>query len=639
MDPLTFRAVEEYRVTPEDLWPLIADTNRLNRAIGLQSVDFSFSPREDGGSVATGEFRRLGITVARWTEHPFEFERPRRYRVVRDYSLGPVLRVATGVELVPTDGGTRLEVHAEITPRNAIGWFLARYVVGPRANARLLEQCRIFEEYLAGRAPDPFPQLQAARGAVDDRRLNELIDRLDEQDADPVVTARLRDYLRTAPDDAVGQMRPFQLADTWGTDRHGTLITFLWATTLGVLDMRWEVLCPHCRAPSAEYASLSDLDHRARCEKCNAAYDANFDRLVEVRFRVSPSIRRSTVAVFCIGGPQNMPHIAAQATVAPGRTVDWSVQLEHPVYRLRSPQSAGSALIDVHRDAPEPAPEDRSPAHPEAVEGRVVRQAHHERVPDPATFVLEAGGMQPAQARLAAGLASIRLESRLRGPAKVVLEQQLWPEDAVTAAVVSTLQEFRDLFSSEVLAAGVEVAIERLALIFTDLAGSTEMYERIGQARAFRLVHDQFRLIEAAVRANHGAAVKTIGDAVMAVFPTTSPAVRAAIQMERSFVHLDTPEGVDPTRLLKVGIHVGPCMAVTLNDRLDYFGTAVNMTARVEHEARGGEIVLTEAVWQDPGVADVLEAEGLTGEACEVLLRGITRPVGIVRITGAATTA
>jgi class 3 adenylate cyclase len=436
---------------------------------------------------------------------------------------------------------------------------------------------------------------------------------MNEQGGDPAITAQLRRHLSTAADDAVGQMRPFPLADSWGTDRRATLIVFLRAATVGLLDMRWEVLCPHCRAPSAEYSSLSDLDHQGHCEKCNASYDANFDRLVEVRFRVSPSIRRATTEVYCIGGPQNMPHIAAQASIPGGGAVDWSVVLERPVYRLRSPQSASSAIIEAIAD-----PSDTAPGGGE-----------------PATFVLGAEGIHPTQARIAGGLASIRIESRLRGAAKVSLEEQFWPEDAATAAVVSTLQEFRDLFSSEVLAAGIEVAIERLALLFTDLAGSTQLYERIGQARAFGLVHEHFRLIEAAVRAENGAVVKTIGDAVMAVFPATSDAVHAAIEMQRRMADLDPPEGTDPTRLLKVGIHVGPCMVVTLNDRLDYFGTAVNMAARVEHEAVGGEIVLSEAAWEDIGVADVLQGAQIAAEQCqrcEVQLRGIARPVGIVRI-------
>ena len=93
-----------------------------------------------------------------------------------------------------------------------------------------------------------------------------------------------------------------------------------------------------------------------------------------------------------------------------------------------------------------------------------------------------------------------RLVSEMNGPAVVALEGKFWDDAAATAAIVGTLQEFRDLFSSEVLAPGLQVGIERLAILFTDLSGSTAMYEQLGQARAFRFVQDHFRVIERAVR-------------------------------------------------------------------------------------------------------------------------------------------
>src|SRR4051812_40891507 len=119
MRALRFEASEHYDVLPSELWPLLSDTARLNRAIGLQAVHFTARPREDGGSIIVGEYRIMGLTIARWTEHAFNFVRPQRYSVLREYTRGPLVRLDGGVDLTLDSGGTTVHVWADIVPRNA----------------------------------------------------------------------------------------------------------------------------------------------------------------------------------------------------------------------------------------------------------------------------------------------------------------------------------------------------------------------------------------------------------------------------------------------------------------------------------------------------------------------------------------
>jgi class 3 adenylate cyclase len=127
--------------------------------------------------------------------------------------------------------------------------------------------------------------------------------------------------------------------------------------------------------------------------------------------------------------------------------------------------------------------------------------------------------------------------------------------------------------------------------------------------------------------------VKTIGDAIMAAFPTGADAFAAALAMQRAMRCVDTSGAADPARLLKVGIHEGPCFAVGANGRLDYFGTTINLAARIQSQARGGEIVVSAEVLDDPAVQAQVRAAGLEPEATEVRLRGIQRPVKIFRVS------
>lgn len=112
----------------------------------------------------------------------------------------------------------------------------------------------------------------------------------------------------------------------------------------------------------------------------------------------------------------------------------------------------------------------------------------------------------------------------------LLVEQASWTAENASAALVTSLQEFRDLFSTEVLAPGLSLGIRNLAILFTDLKGSTAMYERIGDAPAFARVRDHFAVLTEAISAHEGALVKTIGDAVMAVFCSPAQAVAAACQ-------------------------------------------------------------------------------------------------------------
>jgi adenylate cyclase len=664
---MRFVARGRFRVRPDQLWPLVSDTHRMNRAMGLPVMSFRAEPRASGGSVVIGEHpagssllaflnqvvplgaarvtdRRVlrwlpSWPITRWIEHPFEFEAPRRYSVLREYfwaplGLFPFRSVRATVELVATgDGGTDVVSSADVVPRNRQGALVARLVVGPRSCRAVVEQCRNFERYLLGQAEHPFPDLVVGGGEptpaapaapssagasigqppAEDReeasagRQGEAADaweRLARAGVPPELAGRLRRHLETAPDDEVLKMRPFELADRWGVDRRQALVTCLRGTTAGLLEMSWDVLCPGCRISKLSVASLDAVKGEVHCDFCNISFDAAIDQQVEVRFSVAERLRRVEDRRFCSGGPMNTPHVIAQAELQPGEARPIEAHLPVGVVRVRSLQSRSTAIVDVQAGGQ--AGEVGLTVRPEAI-------------------------VPPASAA-APGAVRLRVENRTDVPVALVVEDPGWPDTAATASVVATIQEFRDLFDAQVLAPGLQLAIQRLAFLFTDLTGSTALYQRVGQARAFRLVQDHFRILFEAVTTHRGAVVKTIGDAVMAVFPTAADAVACALAMQRQIRRLETDGAVDPGRLLKIGIHEGPCIAVTANGRLDYFGTTINTAARVEHECRGGQIVMTGEVHMDPAVQALVRGAGLTLETTEVQLRGVDEPVRLHRV-------
>jgi class 3 adenylate cyclase len=207
------------------------------------------------------------------------------------------------------------------------------------------------------------------------------------------------------------------------------------------------------------------------------------------------------------------------------------------------------------------------------------------------------------------------------------------PARRVTGLDCATLSVFREFFAAEVLSHKESLEVRDVSVMFTDIKGSTGLYNRLGDARAYAAVRRHFDILFEVVDGADGAIVKTIGDAVMASFTRPADAVRSALAAQSAFTGFrpllpDAPDEI----VVKIGIHRGPCIAVTLNERLDFFGGAVNVAARTEQQARGGETLITEATYSDPEVRDLLGAAGIEVSTVRASLRGFAEKFVLYRV-------
>jgi class 3 adenylate cyclase len=194
----------------------------------------------------------------------------------------------------------------------------------------------------------------------------------------------------------------------------------------------------------------------------------------------------------------------------------------------------------------------------------------------------------------------------------------------LTAKRLLSNQTFRDIYRTDTLDVDQRLKITSLTFLFTDLKGSTELYERVGDLVAFDLVREHFRALHEIVAAEGGAVVKTIGDAVMATFPTPDRGLSAAFRMRDAMHALNEHHGHGREDLvLKIGIHEGPCLAVMLNERQDYFGSTVNIAARVQGLAATPSILATDSVVDHPLSAGVFANGRQKPAAKQHALRGL----------------
>jgi class 3 adenylate cyclase len=410
---------------------------------------------------------------------------------------------------------------------------------------------------------------------------------------------RLVTFVSEAQDSELGRIRPFELAHRWGVDRGALLSVCLQAVVSGLLDLSWELICPSCRNPTSKLASLADLGPDGHCPMCDLGYGIDLDRSTEVTFRPARAIRPVADARYCMGSPTFVPHVVAQVVLPAHGQATMPLPAEPGRYRLFA---RGGLVSSV----------EVAPGAPAEVQVRV-----RERI--------EPGRIEGAPA----GALTLLLDDDQARHAK--LERLDWATLAATAHHLSLNPKWRRLFSAEVLKPGVILKVTRVALLFSDLTQSTALYSRAGDAPAFRLVQDHFVLLRGIVEKQEGTIVKTIGDAVMAAFADEEHAVRAAVAMQRAFVGFRPayPDAIDV--FLKLGVHAGPCYAVTANGLLDYFGQTVNVAARLQGKAHAGEIVAGEDLAARSEAGGWLDGARVT-ERFDAALKGLDQTLRAARI-------
>jgi class 3 adenylate cyclase len=586
----------DLKSSPERLWPFIADTNRFNRDTGVPEVEVDAAEKQLRNARRKIKLSIYGLPIE-WEEQPFEWVKPERFGIERVYSKGPMARLRVLTELKPNaGGGTHLIYQVWSTPRNlpnalAISLQL-NLIVARRFREAILKYDALAFDGAAAETREP----NTSQSRFDLARLASLRQKLvaDLEDAGlppakRTIADRLADFIEHADDLAARRIRAYKLADDWNESRRDVLEICLRAVRVGLLDFQWDLLCPMCRGPQESGQSLRDIHTDVHCDSCKIDFTVNFDRYVELTFRPNPAVRRVDVQSYCVGSPELTPHVVAQQLLPPGERRALNLPLESGSYRLRALELPGAQEVVVAPDG--------------ATSARV-------DVSD--------NGWSNESLRVAERF-SLDLRNDTTVEHLLILERLAWNDQATTAAEVTALQMFRDLFAAEALRPGEQISVGTLTVLFTDLRDSTKLYRQVGDATAFGRVMNHFDVLKNAIAEHDGAIVKTIGDAVMAVFRCAADGLVAMLEAQRMLAQ--PSDGSLPLQL-KAGLHTGPCIAVTLNDRLDYFGSTVNLAARLEGLSSGTDVIISRPVFEDAQVRELLDSKQLAATEFDMALKG-----------------
>src|SRR4051794_4972511 len=456
------------------------------------------------------------------------------------------------------------------------------------------------------------------------------------QTTDPQVADAIEQLIAKGEDRDLNRINLLDFAKRSELDEERVIAGFLHASRLGLFDLSWNVLCPGCSGVLDAHTTLKSLRHEDyNCALCAAGYEASVDEMVEVAFTVSPRVRR-----IAAHDPNTLPLWQYL------RQIFWSsgIDLDEADF-LRLRDEATLEAIEL------------PPGEKAVLSLQVPHQfvIVFEPVTHSAQFLAISG--EPARERQQLSIVFNRLHAptgttELRpGPLRLTLENQsdvrvlpaVWVagealhemlgkrKPILTAKRMLTNQTFRDVYKADNLNIDQRLKITSLTFLFTDLKGSTALYERVGDLAAFDLVRAHFHALLEIISSEKGAVVKTIGDAVMATFIKPEHAIVAGFRMRAAMEQLNADRGTGDL-VVKIGIHEGPCLAVMLNERQDYFGQTVNITARVQGLSTSQEIHITSPVIESPAVATILEKESIRPIQKEAALRGIADKMVVYEI-------
>lgn len=530
----------------------MSDTSRMNKAMGLPP----WEEAELNGSRVV-RTKVLG-QQQEWVESPWTWIVNQEINQERIYKKG-LMQKQTGKFRIlsekTSDGLNQVEV--------SFTWYggaLLRFVIGPMS-AKFLKKA--MTEYVLNQERIYFSNSQAKNLAMTPLR------ELTSQDTDfiaaivkeaqsqkPEVLKTILRYLVASDSLDIHKINPKKTAKDTGTKVHEVIEQLTKLTQSGYLALTWDVVCPHCRGPQFEASKLRFVAESTTCQSCDLEFLTQSDRSIEVTFKPQSKFREIGSVTYCAAEPAKKSHILMNWPA--GKMQSAKIDLKPGTYRARTLHGKKECEFKV---------EDKTSS----------------------TQKVTLDFKQP-QMTLASGETEISYASSEKD--FFVFESLAWSDERYLAGEALSNTHIRALVNDDLLKSGVKLDIGEQIILFTDIVGSTPMYKRLGDNKAFMAVQDHYVEIENIIKANSGVVVKFIGDAVMAAFTDASLAFKANSEIHSAF------KNNKDSLVLRTSFHIGQVLCVNMNVGLDYFGQTVNTAAKLQGWANGFETAVSEQTLQ-----------------------------------------
>jgi len=464
-------------------WAVFSDTDRFNRAANL---GFTFVEEVDaqGRRLKIGQVKRMGLTL-HWVDDPFTYVAPHQFISTRRFRNGPLARLETTMRLHPSPDGVVLDYVIRLVPSSwltrPLVWIDAMTSIKPDMSKVLEAAASQLGDAPRTYAPPPplpsgaLPRVEALRDLPTGPQLERVLREADLRDQD--------------------RLRPVELARRWEQDPDQVLNDLLTAVDRGVLEVRFDLICPRCQGPSERMRVLDVRPTDLHCASCGIAYDGSFPDSVEVSFRPAPEVRTFEVPLDCANSPAHSPHRIARQPLPPGHEVELELELEPGAYRLdlsldRS-AALGGASVEVR----------------EKLRDRTIAVDAHPH------------GLVPAILRVGPGTVRIAVRSCLEHDAELIVERRWRPPDTFTAGQLLERDDARALLPSGAVPPSLRITAKQSAILVLDGREAPDAIEHAAR----RLTHGT-----RTGSGEHPIATHTADASFIAIYPRFEDALAAA---------------------------------------------------------------------------------------------------------------
>jgi adenylate cyclase len=574
--------------TPEQLWPVLSDTNRLFRDLGELPVEQTSLSHKNRQGVLELTYEPLHRTDM-WEEEPIQWEAPYHLSVKRAYKSGYFKELLFSIDINAVEGGSIVTFRYRGEANRFTGYLFNKRRFNSRFKFRLKNLVQSYDQSIAGNSlpenRNGFISLPNAR------RWDLYIEQLTKVSGNESISKLLIHTIRTGNESELRRLNPNHLSKLWDKPLSAVLKVLFFAAKIDLLNFSWNVLCPECKSKVKNIKKLKEITDPVFCSHCEHDFNVDFHQALELTFQPHPLVRKLTKKTYSFANPAEQPYVNLHITLNPGQKRFVKMNLKEGFYKIFS--HSGDEVIYAQID---------------------------QNGLNNATIHFKNNRAKTQEVYLST---TPNLIIHNQSSEKMIVQCENIDREnfSVSAAEVTSWQLFRNLFPQELIRDKKKLNANNLTILFTDLYNSSDLYRKDGDESALGIVMDHFDILEQAIIEERGAVVKTIGDAVMAIFPKPVNAVKAFYKADQIFK--TGPDGDSPIEL-KGGIHTGNCMAVTLNNRIDYFGNNVNIASRLVDFAQGSEVVISSESYKCPDLKDYLRTRtnSLRVHSREVTLKG-----------------
>ena len=317
----------------DKLWAVVSDTARWGEATGFPKYQAREALQDDGSVTITGHAEIAGFKFS-WEEPPVNWISNHWFEQSRETRKGPIAEMTTSATLEDLGSRSKIEIELRFNTRNFLGSLIAKRlqaVYHEKINRLLSDADRL----ISTEEPDLFiSSYQPSQTSL--KRSARLASQISETPFDHGLVQRLVDYINQKQEVDLWSIRPLAIASRWQVPDRQVVELFLQSVRSGLLESRWDILCPRCRVSKSHISNMSDLPMGVHCDACNIDFDSDFARNVELSFSPSPAIRSVEYGFFCRSGPGTTPHVKGQCSLETGASRSLPLLLEAGDYRLRT---------------------------------------------------------------------------------------------------------------------------------------------------------------------------------------------------------------------------------------------------------------------------------------------------------------